>query len=279
MAEAIKPTGTHERFETYATEIEKLMRPKLVVRELFSKDYDGSIVGGAINVPIRDLDPTVKAYDVLNGVTLEQSKTTYKKILIDKDFAINELIDGYEATAVPDNLIAQRVEAGARSLALKLEQDAIAELLKGTEETDTAALTEETAYKSVLNSIKELSKKGIEKSEMAIVISHETEVMLLLDKRYANAGANLPEELVKEGVVSRINGVNVYTSALLGDDVEYVVFGRPWIQAVDAFKVEPKIVDILDGTHVGASKLAGRSVYTETLLNTEACRVKKMATV
>lgn len=274
MAEKLG-TGTHERFETYADEVVKLMQPQLVVRKLFGKDYEGNPVGGAVNVPKRALNPKVSAYNILNGVPLTQSATTYEKILVDKDYAINELVDGYEASAIPDNIKAQRLEAGAYAMGLQLEQNAIAEILKGTEETDKVASTEENAYKNVLNSIKECTKLGIAKADLNVVISNDMEVKLLLDKRFAAAGANLPEKLVEEGVVSRINGTNVYTSSLLGENVEYVVFGTPWAQAVDAFKVAPKFVDINDDKHVGASKLAGRSVYTEKLLDTRAARIKK----
>lgn len=274
MAEVITG-GSHERKETYASEIIKLMQPRLVVRKLFGRDFEGNASAGAVNIPKRALNPTVAAYNVLNGVDLTQSATTYVKVLVDKDYAINELVDGYEASAVPDNLKAQRLEAGAYAMALQFEKDAIAALMTGTVETDLIASTEETAYKNILNSIKEMTKLGIDKNELNIVISNDMEVLLLLDKRFANAGANLPEELVKEGVVSRINGVNVYTSSNLAEDVEYIIFGTPWAQAIDAFKIEPTFVDIQDAKHVGASKLAGRAVYTEKLLEQTAARIKK----
>lgn len=274
MAEKLG-TGTHERFETYSDEIVKLMQPELVIRKLFGNDYEGDPIGGAVNIPKRSLNPTVSKYDILNGVSLTQSATEYIKVLVDKDYAINELVDGYEAAAVPDNLKAQRLEAAAYAMGLKLETDAIAELLKGTEETDKVASTETTAYKNILNSIKECTKLGIKKSDLKVAISNEMEILLLLDERFAKAGANLPQDLVKEGVVSRINGVDIYTSSLLGNNVEYIVFGTPWAQSVEAFKVEPKFVDINDDKHVGASKLAGRSVYTEKLLDKKAARIKK----
>lgn len=62
------------------------------------------------------MDVNVRDYDIKNGLALEQSATNYLNIPINFNKGINELIDGYEAAAVPDNLMAQRMESAAYSL-------------------------------------------------------------------------------------------------------------------------------------------------------------------
>ena len=117
--------GTHERQERYTDSIVKLMRKSMKVRNTFSRDYIGDPKAGAVKVPVRSADVSLADYDVKDGATLAQSATTYQTIAIDNDKAVNELIDGYEAAAVPDNLVAQRIESAAYVTAKALENDAV----------------------------------------------------------------------------------------------------------------------------------------------------------
>ena len=146
MANPIATNGTHKRRETYANEVLAMAKSKVNIYEDFSTDYEIDGATGQINVPTRSAEVTISDYDILNGVALTQSATDYKVLPIDKNYAINELIDGYEAEAVPDNLRANRIEAAGYSLGLKKENMAITELVeKGTKSSDTTALTEADA--------------------------------------------------------------------------------------------------------------------------------------
>ena len=95
---------------------------------------------------------TVKDYDKASGVDLETGTTTYMDLDIDQDKAVNELIDGYDAAAVPDNLVADRLDSAGYSLALEMDKKCInvLETTSGVNicATKTAA-TEETAYKEI----------------------------------------------------------------------------------------------------------------------------------
>ena len=61
------------------------MRPSLKIRNTFSSDYVGNPTAGAVNVPVRNTDVTIRDYDIKNGLTLEQSATDYKNIPITKN--------------------------------------------------------------------------------------------------------------------------------------------------------------------------------------------------
>lgn len=76
------------------------------------------------------MDVKVSDYDILNGTELAQPATTYLPILIDKHKAINELIDGYEAAVVPDNIKAQRIESTGYSTGYALEMNSINALVE-----------------------------------------------------------------------------------------------------------------------------------------------------
>lgn len=279
MANPIGLNGTHYRQERYADSIVKLYRKNLVVRSEFSRDYEGSPVSGAVQVPVRATDVALNNYDVVSGVSLTTSATTYLPILVDNHKAINELIDGYEAQAVPDSLVAQRLESGAYVIGTTLELNAINELVdNGTTETSTTALSESTAFKTIATSIKDIKKLGVDIMDMVVIVSPETELLLQTDEKFANTSGQLGAELVRNGVIGKIVGVNTKMSANLPANVEYIVFAKPWAQAIDEWKIEPSVVNIMDDAHVGASKLQGRMVYADKLTNATACRVKTTAT-
>lgn len=278
MANPIGTNGTHNRQEKYANAIVELMRPALKIRNTFSRDYEGNPVSGAVKVPVRNMDPEIKDYDVKNGVDLGQSATDYINVPVDKHDAINELIDGYEAQAVPDNLVAQRLEAGAYSRSKKLEANAIAALVNNSVPSTQPDSTATTIYENILRDIAILAKKGVDKNRMYVAIAYETETLLLLDERFANSASQIGSELARTGVVGRVNGVNVITEDLgenaQGQAIEYIIYGVDWAQAIDCWKIGLAINDIKDGKHVGASALQDRYVYTDTVTNKEAVIVK-----
>lgn len=271
--------GTHELQERYANMIVKLMRPYLKIRNTFSNDYEGSPTAGAVKVPVRKLDVEVQNYNVKDGVDLTQSSTEYLNILVDQEKAVNELIDGYEASAVPDNLVAQRLESAAYAMASTYEAHALAELKKGTASTRPDC-TKENVYENIVSDVAKLAKKGIDKARMFIAIDYATETMLLNDQKYSDTASQIGAELAREGVVGRINGANVITQDLgthNGATVQYIIYGIDWCQAIDEWMVMPAVNDLNDGKHIGASALQGRSVYTDKVTNTEAVIVKTAA--
>lgn len=277
MANAIGANGTHERQERFANAIVKLMRPSLKIRNTFSRDYEGSPVSGAVKVPVRDTDVELTDYDVKSGVALSQSATTYLNVPVNNHKALNELIDGYEASAVPDNLIAQRLESGAYTIAKTLEADAIDQLLKGTA-SEQANCTAENVYENIVKDIAILAKKGVDKSRMYVAIDYATETLLLTDEKYSNTASQIGAELAREGVVGKINGVNVIVEDLSQNtaktEIEYAVYGIDWCQAIDEWKIAPSVNNLSDGAHIGASALQGRMVYADTLTREEAVIVK-----
>ena len=230
------------------------MRPYLKIRNTFSRDYEGNPVSGAVKVPVRNMDPEVKPYDVKNGVDLSQSATEYLTILVDEHDAINELIDGYEANTVPDNLVAQRLEAGGYARGKKLENHAVQVLIDNSIVSTQPDCTSENVYANIVRDIAIQAKKGIDKNRMYVAVSYETETLLLLDERFANSASRIGSELARNGVVGRVNGVNVITENLgenkAGQAVEYVVYGIDWAQAVDAWKNPLAVNDLKDGKHI-----------------------------
>ena len=254
------------------------MRPSLKIRNTFSRDYIGNPTAGAVNVPVRNTDVTMRDYDIKNGLALEQSATDYKNIPITKNKGLNELIDSYEAAAVPDNLMAQRLESASYSSAKTLEDDAILALTTTNTASTQPDCTKENVYENIVKDIANIAKLGVDKNRMYVAISYDVESMLLTDEKYSNTASQIGAELAREGVVNKINGVKVITQDL-GESVEYIVYATEWCQAIDEWKVNPVVVDLTTGSseYIGASALKGRFVYEDVVTDAKAVIVKKTA--
>ena len=275
MANPIAINGTHKRRETYATEVLAMAKSKVNIYEDFSTDYEIDGATGAIKVPTRDATVTISDYDILNGIALTQSATEYVDLPVDKNYAINELIDGYEAEAVPDNIRANRIEAAGYSLGLKKENLAITALVTdGTTSSDTTALTEGNAYKKIAAEVSNMKKRNMDITQMRIVVSADTELLLLTDEKFANTSGQLGAELIREGVIGKINGVPVKANYLMPANVEFMVYDKRFMQKYEVWSVEPTINNLADGKHIGASALQGREVGGLKITNALGVQIK-----
>lgn len=275
MANPIGTNGTHKRKETYANEVLTIARAQMNVYDDFSEDYEKDEVTGQINVPTRNGEVTVSDYDVLQGIELTQSATDYLPLPIDKDYGVNELIDGYEADSVPDNLKAQRIDSAAYSIGMKKEKMAIEALMTGTVSTDKTPSTAKTIYNNIAKDISNMKKRNMDVKYMRVIVSADSELALLTDEKFSNTSGTLGAELVREGVLGKINGVATKPNYLLDETVEYIIYDKRFCQKYEVWKAEPAIEDIKDGKHIKASALQGRQVGGLMVTNKLAVQIKK----
>ena len=277
MANALG-TGTHKRKETYADEVLAIARAEMNIYEDFSTDYEKDEVTGQINVPTRNGEVQVSDYDILNGIELTQSNTDYLPLPINKDYGVNELIDGYEAEAVPDNLKAQRIESAGYSIGMKKENMAIEALkTEGTVSPDVTPCEKDNVYEKIASEISNMKKRGMKVGNMRVAISAEIELLLLTDDKFSNTAGTLGAELVREGVIGKIAGVPTKPNYLMGDDVEFIIYDKRFCQKYEVWKKKPSIEDIKDGKHIGSSALQGRQVGGLMVTNALGVQIKKNA--
>lgn len=277
----IPTDGTHDTRIRYAETIKKLLRLKNSLRNTAGRDYEGDPKAGAVNIPVRDTEVSVGDYDVVDGGTLGTSATSYLQVLVDKNKYVNELVDGYEAEAVPDNLKAQRIDSAAYSLDRRAELDFIAELKSsGTESSNTTALESSTAYSSIVTEIGNLIELGVDPATIKVAISTDLETLLLTDQKYTNTASQIGAERAMKGVVNEIRGAEVLRSNNLGlinttNNVEFIAYSTDFAQAGDAWKVMPDFFDIRDGKHIGSSALQGRWMYFNELTRSTTAIIKR----
>lgn len=269
----------HEPQERYSNMVLAKLRKIAIFVGLFNNRYEGTPTAGAVKIPVRDAEVEVGDYDKVNGGDLKTSSTTYKTLPIDKDKYVNELIDGYDAASVPDNLVADRLDSAGYSMGISLDSELIALLVaEGTASANTTALTKSTIYDSVVDEVAALKKKGLRPEELWLAVTNETYALLLKSPEFIKA-SDLGDKVVQNGQVGRIAGLDVYETNNIPDDlnVEYVIGNRVFCHFVDEWKTQVDINDLKDGKHIGASAVQGRRVYGDTISRPDTVTVKKKA--
>ena len=133
----------HANQERWASYVDVKLRNTLVTRDnlIFNSRYEGDPTSGKVKIPVRDTEVAVKEYDKANGVSADVGTTTYLDLNIDHDEAVNELIDGYDADSVPDDIVAERLDSAGYSLALSIDKKSIDALESAAGATISATKT------------------------------------------------------------------------------------------------------------------------------------------
>ena len=153
----------HELQERYSKMVLAKVRKELKLKDgvVFNNDYEGDPAAGVVKIPVRDEEVVVSDYDRLNGINITSGSTTYDPFPIKKDVAVNEIIDDYEATAVPDNIVADRLDSAGYALAAKLDNDAATVLIAGSTPMNVGALAVDTVYSTIVDIRTAMSKANI----------------------------------------------------------------------------------------------------------------------
>lgn len=269
----------HTAQERYSSLVLAKLRKTAVFVSLFNRKYEGKPTAGAVKIPVRDTEVVVGTYDKAAGGELKTGTTTYQTLAIDKDKYVNELVDGYDAASVPDNLIADRLDSAGYAMGISLDTDLITLLTtKGTASKNTTALTKDTIYESIVDEVAALKKKGLNPTEMWLAVTNETYAMLLKSPEFIKA-SDLGDNVVQNGRVGRINGLDVYETNNISDTlkVEYIIGNNVYCHFVDEWMVPVTVNDLKDGKHIGASAVQGRRVYGAAVSKPDTVTVKKKA--
>lgn len=153
----------HEHQERYSALVMAKLRQDNVLKDgvVFNNDYEGDPKSGAVKIPVRDQEVKVGDYDAVKGGDMSVGVTTYETFPITKDKFVNELIDGYDAASVPDNLVAERLDSAGYSCAQTIDSDGATCLLAGGTKVSIGVVDASTVYSTVVDLRKQLSKANV----------------------------------------------------------------------------------------------------------------------
>ena len=265
----------HTLQERYSGLVLAKIRKELVLKDgvVFNNDYEGTPTAGSVKIPVRDTEVTVSDYDKANGITAGTGTTSYETLTINKDKGVNEVIDGFDAAAVPDNLVADRLDSAGYSLANQIDTDGATVLLAGSTVTGVASLTKDNIYSAIVDIRTAMSKANIPNDgKRYLLVTPDTMALILKSPEFISA-SSLGDEVKASGAVGKIANFLVLewndTTANLA-----MVAGHPrFATRANEFSVPIKVQDLSgSGKYIGASAVQGRMVYAHKVLRSAAIR-------
>jgi hypothetical protein len=265
----------HISQERYSKLVKAKIRKELKLKDgvVFNNDYEGSPTAGSVKIPVRDGEVVVSDYDKANGINGTHGSTAYETMVIDKDKAVNEVIDGFDAKAVPDNLVADRLDSAGYSLAAQIDTDGATVLLAGATVVCESALDKTNIYDKIVDIRTAMSEDNIpDDGKRYLLVIPKTMALILKCEEFIKA-SDLGDAVVQSGIVGRIAGFNVIewndTTANLA-----MIAGHPrFATRATEFAVPIHIQDLSgSGTYIGASAVQGRKVYGHKVLRSVAIK-------
>lgn len=265
----------HEHQERWSKLVLAKLRQELVLKDgvVFNNDYEGSPSAGVVKIPQRDAEVVVSDYDKANGITGTHGSTAYVNMPITKDKAVNEIIDGYDTQAVPDNLVADRLDSAAYSMAKQIDTDGGTTLLAAATVDNETLLTKDNIYSAIVDLRTRMNKANIPNDGKRYILALPDAMALILKSPEFIAASSLGDEVKVTGAVGKIAGFLVIewndTTANL-----QMLAGHPRFatRAMD-FAVDIHLQDLSgSGKYIGASAVQGRKVYDHKVLRSVAIR-------
>lgn len=265
----------HEARVNYSELVLAKIRSELVLADgfVFNNDYEGEPTAKAVQIPVRDDEVAVSDYDKANGIQVTHGNTSYTTLVIDKDKAVNELIDGYDAESVPGKLVADRLDSAGYSLARQIDTDGATTLLAGATVMNMEQLTADNIYTTIVSVRTAMSKANIPNDgKRYLLVTPDTLALLLNCPEFIRA-TSLGDETVENGVIGKVAGFKVKewndqttNLAMIAGHPKFATRAADW-------QVGVHVQDLSgSGDYIGACAVQGRRVYGHKVLRSAAIR-------
>ena len=258
--------------DRYSKLVEAKLAAEIVQKDgvIWNNDYEGDPKAGAVKIPVRGA-ATVVSYDKQNGATKSYTNGSYDTITIDKDKAVNEVIDGYDIAAVPDNIVANRLDAAGEGLALQINTDGTVELLdKATVAGQSSATTKSNIYDRFVDIGKEMTKSHVPLTGRWALVNPDAMALLRKSSEFTSA-SQLGDSVKQTGAVGMIAGFMVFEDATLPAHANFICGHKNWCCRVNEWTVNVHLQDLNgSGDYIGASAIQGRRVYAHKVTNSKA---------
>lgn len=263
--------------DRFSSLVDEKLRYELVQKNgsVWNNRYEGDPKAGAVKIPVRDTEVVIGAYSKTAGKALTAGATAYATVTIDKDYAVNEIIDGYDAAAVPDGLVADRLDSAGYSLATQMNSDGTAVLVaNGTPVSTAAAMTDQTVYGAFVDARTTMSNAKVPIAGRFALVRPETFALILKSTEFIKASA-LGDAVVQTGALGQIAGFNIFEDATLPANASFIVGHPNWCTRVEEWAVPVKLQDLASsGTFIGASAVQGRKVYAHYVTKPQTLFIK-----
>lgn len=283
-------TTAHELQVRYSNMLLARLRASTVTKDkvIFNTKYQGQPTAGAVKIPYRG-EVSVRDYDMLNGLQPNSGQTKYLTVPINRMKAVNELIPGYVAAAVPDNLVADVLESAGYTLAL--DSDTTALTLLGNLDTATydandprygkkaaTSTVGDSVFDTIVDARAEQTKKHVNPVGRYIIASAEGYALLLKDKDNFIKKGDLAQAIVQTGAVGMIAGYAVYESQNMPEGVLFILGHPDYATRILEWQSLPHVVDLEgDANYINTSAVKGLLIEEFAVTHPEAFHIIKSA--
>lgn len=262
----------HTLQERYSKLVLEKLRKTLVTKDgyIFNTRYEGDPKAGAVKIPTR-AEVTASDYSKSAGLTGTQKDTTYVTMNIDNDVAVNEIIDGYDAKAVPDGIVAERLDSAGYALAKDMDTKCISILEKGgTVMSSKTATTKSNIFSTILDADQALTEANVPLDGRYLIVSPAVKALLMKSDEFIKA-SDIGQTFLVTGAIGEIDGFKVYVSNnMMKDDTTITggkktttefIAGHPMCATRAMEFSVPVQLRNLEGNYIGASQVVGRQVW------------------
>ena len=252
--------------ERYSSLVLAKLRAETILKDgvVFNNDYEGTPTAGAVKIPVRDTEVAVSAYDKANGIKASNGSTEYATLNIDKDYAVNEIIDGYDSASVPDGIVAERLDSAGYSLAAQLDKDGALALVSAATANQLGEVSKANVYSKIVALRKAMNKANVPAKGRYLLVTPDVMECILNDETHFVKASALGDEVVQTGAIGKIAGFLVLEwNDSTNTENLLMVAGHPrFATRAMEFAVPVKLQDLSgSGTYIGASAVQGRNVY------------------
>ena len=239
--------------ERYSEIVLAKLRSTSVFANIVGRQFEGDPKAGAVKVPVR-AETTVAAYNPALGLAGTNTATTFKTINVDKDYAVNEIIDGYEASALPDGKIAERLDSAGYSLGKQADNDILA-VINASKQAASTSKTKVVGQ--ILDTVAEAVALGVDKEKIWVVVSPAKMADLLEETLFV--GGNTIQNM-QTGQIGALAGTPVYVSNNANFTDAFIVGNSDYTHFVCDFMVAPQVRDG-SNQYIGSAQVVARMVY------------------
>lgn len=265
----------HAAQERYSKLVLAKLRNDLVLKDgvVFNNDYEGSPAAGAVKIPVRDEEVVVSDYDKANGIQGTHGSTGYEIMPITKDKALNEIIDGYDAESVPDNLVADRLDSATYSMANQIDTDGGTTLLAAATVDNETLLTKDNIYEAIVDVRTRMNKAKIPNDGKRYLLALPDAMALILKSPEFISASSLGDEVKQTGAIGKIAGFLVIEWNDTTTNLQLLAGHPRFATRAMEFAVPVHLQDLNgSGKYIGASAVQGRKVYDHKVLRSVAIR-------
>jgi hypothetical protein len=262
------------RPEIWSALLQVALRPALQYGALFNRDYEGEIAEAGDTVRITSIGrPTISTYVPYVALSApEQVNDSQRTLVVDQAKSFNFAVDNVDMRQAKGNVLPQSINEAAFGIANLVDQY-IASFYTQIQSanalgsiTVNSSTTPTDAYDKVLVPMKiKLDKANVPTQGRSIVITPELEGCLLRDVRFITAYAAGTTSGLRDGVVGRAAGFDIYVSnntpnttgsefAIIGGTASAITFAEQ-INQVVAYQPQLAFSDAVKGLVLFGAKL------------------------